>query len=171
VWARRWATSRGSLTKRLIGLGQGFDVQLVALGTAYVSHGPVQPPSCSTVGTMKQRLVRLKVGGQTVVLAQTLMSMNGVATDWPFWKGLGRRSLGSRLFTDPLVHRGDLFFARLPAKHPWVMRLFEGQPAQVGLDLSSVRVWYARCARFDRKPGRTPLWVMEVFLPSLKHFV
>lgn len=119
---------------------------------------------------MKQRLVRLSVGGQTVVLAQTLMSMHGPATDWPFWKGLGRRSLGSRLFTDPLVQRGDLFFARLPARHPWVMQLLEGRP-DVGGECSSTRIWYARCARFDRKPGRTPLWVMEVFFPSLKHFV
>lgn len=121
---------------------------------------------------MRQRLVRLHVGGNTVVLAQTLLAMDGAINDWRFWNGLGKRSLGSMLFNDPRVKRGTLYFARLPARHPWVMALQTGEyKTRLRADRNNPRVWYARCAKFEHAHGRTPLWVMEVFLPTLKNFV
>ena len=165
-WARNWATTRGSLTRRLSGLGQGFEVQAVYQGAGPVAY-TAAPPECTQPGWMRQRLVRLHVGGQVVVLAQTLLKTDGPVNDWHFWRGLGNRSLGSVLFSDPTVQRGCLYFARLPAHEPWVKALvgeqFAGQPSAVGTQ----RIWYARCSRFTRGRGRTPLWVMEVFLPQL----
>ena len=173
VWAQRWATTKGSLTKRLVGLGRGFEVQVLGQGAVCVRNGPSLPPSSKGGGVMRQRLVRLMVEGQAVVFAQTLLGGNGLVNDWHFWNGLGQQSLGSKLFTDPLVRRGPLFFARLPAKHPWVVQVLRG--AQLDAlwlnQRQHARIWYARCARFERKPCQTPLWVMEVFLPALERFV
>jgi hypothetical protein len=96
-----------------------------------------------------------------VVLAQTLVEMDGPVNDWHFWRGLGTRSLGTVLFSDPQVKRGKLYFARLPLQQPWVQRLLPPAMKAEMNRLGSGRVWYARCARFSRKPDRTPLWVME----------
>lgn len=118
---------------------------------------------------MRQRLVRLVVGGQVVVLAQTLVLADGPRNDWRFWRGLGARSLGSVLFADPRVKRGSLYFARLPARHPWVLMLLGEEDQRDVLQQHAGKHWYARCARFEMRAGHTPLWVMEVFLPQLQH--
>lgn len=118
---------------------------------------------------MRQRLVRLLVGGQAVVLAQTLVQLDGPRNDWRFWRGLGARSLGSVLFANPRVERGDLYFARLPARHPWVLTLLDEYDQREVFKQRAGKHWYARCARFDMRAGHTPLWVMEVFLPQLQH--
>ncbi|HEY1057947.1 MAG TPA: chorismate lyase [Limnobacter sp.] len=174
TWARDWACTTGSLTVRLKSLQRGFEVEPVAQGLAAVPPRTVPDDLATRRHTMRQRLVRLKVGGQVVVLAQTVMTLNGKACDWPIWSRLGKRSLGSVLFTDPLVRRGPLRFARLPASTPWIQQLLRRQPACAGLpvdlNLNAMRMVYARCARFERRPGRTPLWVMEVFLPTLNLF-
>lgn len=172
VWARHWASSKGSLTKKLVALNQGFEVQPVVQSTTCIQNGPNLPPQCAKAGMMRQRLVRLHVGGQAVVFAQTLLTMDGPVNDWRFWNGLGKRSLGSMLFRDPRVKRGPLFFAKLPAWQPWVMALIgEGVDGMATTPHRNARVWYARCARFEHAKGQTPLWVMEVFLPTLKNFV
>ncbi|MCQ8897002.1 chorismate lyase [Limnobacter humi] len=172
AWARDWACTTGSLTLRLKGLNRGFEVQPVVQRMTVVSPRTL-PGACRVPRrVMRQRLVRLAVGGHAVVLAQTVMTFNGQASDWPFWRRLGKRSLGSVLFTDPQVHRGPLAFASLPVQTPWIQQLMDEQTACAGWDveLKTMRTVYARCARFERRPGHTPLWVMEVFLPALNHF-
>jgi chorismate lyase len=166
-WARDWAKTRGSLTRRLSGLGHGFEVQAVYQGATPVIRAKA-PPECNTPGWMRQRLVRLRVGGQAMVLAQTLLKIDGPVNDWHFWRALGNRSLGSVLFSDPGVKRGRLYFARLPAHEPWVLALLGEQAAGHARAAGTDKVWYARCSRFSRGRGRTPLWVMEVFLPQLE---
>lgn len=164
-WAREWACSRGSLTRRLVALGGGFAVQPWQQGVARVRVGS-RPVGAGHERVMRRRLVTLKVQGQAVVLAQTLMAVRGARSDWPFWNGLGNRSLGSMLFTNPAVRRGPLMFASLPASTPWVLGLCKVQ----GLTTQGHERWYARCARFELGRGVTPLWVMEVFLPRLGQF-
>ena len=170
VWARNWATSKGSLTQRLVGLNKGFRVEPVVQGKVRVKRGPTLPPQCKQAGLMRQRLVRLHVSNTPVVLAQTLVKMAGPVNDWHFWRGLGTRSLGSVLFSDQRVKRGELHFARLPLQHAWVQQLLSPALRAEMNKIGPGRVWYARCARFSRKPNRTPLWVMEVFLPQLENY-
>lgn len=165
-WARDWACTPGSLTRRLVGLGHGFEVEPVYQGHARVrglEHTQVQLKPGARI---RARHVRLKVSGRTVVVAQTLLKWDSRACDWPFWRGLGTRSLGSVLFSDPLVRRGALRFARIPAHTPWVQALM---PSGVGHAAACPHV-FARCARYERGSGRTPLWVFEVFLPALQAF-
>jgi chorismate--pyruvate lyase len=171
AWARNWAKTKGSLTLRLSGLKRGFQVEPVVQGTVLKSPGKPLPDDLATGGLMRQRLVRLHVNNAPVVLAQTLVKMDGAVNDWHFWRGLGSRSLGSVLFSDPRVKRGDLYFARLPLGQAWVQQLLSPQLRAEMNTLGSGRVWYARCARFSRQPDRTPLWVMEVFLPQLESYL
>jgi chorismate lyase len=166
LWARDWATTQGSLTQRLVGLNKGFKVEPVVQGKARVLLDAAQRKQM-----MRQRLVRLHVNGAPVVLAQTLVKMDGPVNDWHFWRGLGSRSLGTVLFSDPQVKRGELYFARLPFRQAWVQQLLSPALRTEMKKMGQGRVWYARCARFSRKPNRTPLWVMEVFLPQLEHLI
>lgn len=175
LWARNWACTKGSLTQRLVGLNKGFRVEPVLQGMAHIKQGPALPPQCNEKGwagqLMRQRLVRLHVGNSPVVLAQTLVKVDGPVNDWHFWRGLGNRSLGSVLFSDPEVKRGSLFFARLPFEQPWVQQLLSPALLAEMRKTGQGRDWYARCAKFSRKPNRTPLWVMEVFLPQLENYI
>jgi len=171
VWARNWASTQGSLTRRLVRLNQGFKVEPVVQGRVLVKHGPGFRPHGLRGQMMRQRLVRLHVGNAPVVLAQTLVKMDGPVNDWRFWRGLGTRSLGSVLFSDPQVKRGELHFARLPLGQAWVWQLLDPRLRIEMNKIGQGRVWYARCARFSRKPERTPLWVMEVFLPQLQNYL
>lgn len=161
-WARQWARTKGSLTKRLVHLGQGFEVEPLVRVTRRVDGKTSHALGMTPRLRMHERRVRLRVGGQPVVVARTLVRIKGTTMDWPFWRGLGKRSLGSVLFSDRRVARGSLSFARLPAKTPWVLDLLEN-PQSLPV------CWYVRCARFSARTGSTPLWVFEVFLPVLKN--
>ncbi len=182
-WARQWAGSKGSLTLRLMGLNRGFDVEPVFQGLGRVTGLDADMLGLPVGRRVKARRVRLHVGQRVerpeakrpVVLAQTLMAVNGPVCDWPFWRGLGSRSLGSVLFSDPGVERGQLYFAKLPASTPWVMGLLEcdnllGIQRSGGDTATPHTEFYARCAQYRRGQGTTPLWVFEVFLPALQDF-
>ena len=73
-------------------------------------------------GRVWEREVLLRCDDRPVVFAHTVVPMSASATDWPLFGALGERSLGSTLFYDPLVRRGELEFARLRAGHPLVQR-------------------------------------------------
>lgn len=173
-----------------MGLNQGFGVEPVYQGLGRVTGVETDLLGLPVGLRVKARQVRLHVGlvgqsKQAVVLAQTLMAVNGPVCDWPFWRGLGSRSLGSALFSDPSVERGPLYFAKLPNHTPWVRKLLEESVAcqangneptdgcrfkfsiERHLDLPE---FYARCAQYKRGQGTTPLWVFEVFLPALQEF-
>lgn len=179
-----------------MGLNQGFGVEPVYQGLGRVTGVETDLLGLPVGLRVKARQVRLHVGlleqsKQAVVLAQTLMAVNGPVCDWPFWRGLGRRSLGSVLFSDPSVERGPLYFAKLPKHTAWVRRLLEDSVAcqadgnepiggnkPIGGCKSNCSIerqqdlpeFYARCAQYKRGQGTTPLWVFEVFLPALQEF-
>jgi chorismate--pyruvate lyase len=120
--------------------------------------------------TMHQRVVRLVVGGQVVVLAQSLVPWQGPRQAWPFWRGLGTRSLGSVLFGQPDVQRGVVYYARWSRTPHWLAQALP-KPVPNGWGPP----WYVRCAPFYRRtggrPNGQPLWVLEVFLPTLRTLV
>lgn len=106
-----------------------------------------------------QRDVVLHCDGQAVVFARTIAPCAG-KIDWPWLRNLGERSLGTALFADPRVERGELQFARLQVAHSLrrVMR------AALGRD-DAQHILYARRSKFGRK--RSCLLVTEVFMPSI----
>ena len=95
-----------------------------------------------------------------VVFAHTIVPLTADASDWPFFSSLGERSLGTTLFGDPLVQRGALHYARLPARHPLSVRAC----IATGTDYGG-RPLFARRCLFKRKNG--VLLVTEVFLPAV----
>ena len=186
-WARDWAKTRGSLTKRLQGLEYCLDKGTENAGRFFVQpvqQGLKQLPATDALflkkragSKVRQRLVRLGIAGKqgsTLVLARTLVGMNGARNDWGFWKTLGSRSLGTMLFFDPKVKRGPLFYARLAANEKWVQQLLRsvtGEQALIEMpQQANASFWYARMARFKRPPGTTPMWVFEVFMPALEKY-
>ena len=89
--------------------------------------------------------------------------MSATATDWPLFSSLGERSLGSTLFYDPLVKRGELEFARMRPGHPLAQR------ARAALGVSDTQILYARRCLYRRRQGT--LLVTEVFLPAVLELI
>lgn len=163
-WAKEWAGSRGSLTRHLVQQKAGFRVLLMAQGARGQRLEDRVLTGMPAGRRVKFRQVQLQLNGQAVVLAQTLMKPVAPQQDWPFWQSLGSRSLGSRLFYDPAVRRGQVFYFSLTGRESWLPQVCGNSDFEV----SHAR--YARCARYTRASGLSPLWVVEVFLPSLRRF-
>jgi chorismate--pyruvate lyase len=96
-----------------------------------------------------------------VVFGHTVVPMAANASDWPLFSALGERSLGSTLFGDAQVRRGELAFARLRASHPLARRA----RAAVGGAWPDEQILYARRCLYQRHNGL--LLVTEVFLPAV----
>ncbi len=104
------------------------------------------------------REVLLYAGGRPVVLAHSVAAWRDLSGTWRSLRGLGNRPLAEALFTDPLVRREPLEFARIDRRHPLWRRACE----VLGRELPTL---IARRSRFTKR-GR-PLLVTEVFLPGL----
>ncbi len=157
---RRWLASRGSLTARLMAHSASFRVQRLHQRTALCLADEARVLGLSHPGRVWEREVLLRCDGQAVVFAHTVVPMAATASDWPLFKTLGERSLGSTLFYDPLVTRGPLEFARLGAGHPLTQR------ARAALGVAAgTGVLHARRCLYRRRQGT--LLVTEVFLPAV----
>jgi chorismate--pyruvate lyase len=110
-------------------------------------------------GRVWEREVLLRCDEVPVVFAHTVVPAAASASDWPLFSALGERSLGSILFRDPLVTRGELEFARLRAGHPLMQR------ARAALGGAMTTTLYARRCLYRRQRG--VLLVTEVFLPPV----
>ena len=157
---RHWLIDRASLTAKLIARSSHFRVQRLKQ-----KRGKCLRDECAAVGLPKRMVVRerevlLRCDERPVVFAHTVVPLSADASDWPFFGGLGERSLGTTLFGDPKVRRGALQFARLPASHVLARRAV----AAVGIEYCSFPLYARRCL-FQRNKGT--LLVTEVFLPSI----
>jgi chorismate--pyruvate lyase len=157
---RAWLCAGGSLTARLIERSAAFRVQRLHQRSALCLPDEAQAIGMGRPGRVWEREVLLRCDERAVVFAHTVVPLSNSATDWPLFGALGERSLGSTLFYDPLVRRGDLEFARLRAGHPLAQRA----RAALG-DTCGSQVFYARRCVYRRHQGT--LLVTEVFLPSV----
>ena len=158
-----WLVTPGSLTARLVASSDAFRVRRLHQRSA-----PCLVDEAGAVGLARrqavwEREVLLECDGQPVVFAHTIVPMDCDAHDWPLFSALGERSLGSTLFYDPLVRRGQLEFARLRADHPLVRRAHAALGAAGKLDEQNI--YYARRCVYRRRQGL--LLVTEVFLPAV----
>ena len=158
---RAWLTEPGSLTARLIAHSDAFRVQRLHQHTALCLRDEALAIGMARPGRVLEREVLLRCDGQAVVFAHTVVPLSDSATDWPLFGGLGERSLGSTLFYDPLVRRGQLEFARLRGGHPLVRRAI----AALGAGVHVPPAYYARRCLYRRHQGS--LLVTEVFLPPV----
>lgn len=158
-----WLVTPGSLTARLVASSAAFRVRRLH------QHGaPCLADEAGAIGLARvqrvwEREVLLECDGKPVVFAHTVVPTDCDASDWPLFSALGERSLGTTLFYDPLVRRGQLEFARLRAGHPLVRRAHAALGAPGKLDEQNI--YYARRCVYRRRQGL--LLVTEVFLPAV----
>ncbi|MGH8855604.1 MAG: chorismate--pyruvate lyase family protein, partial [Telluria sp.] len=110
-------------------------------------------------GRVWEREVLLECDGRPVVFGHTVVPASCTASDWPLFSALGERSLGTTLFYDPLVRRGQLEYARIRAGHPLMGRV------RAALGGADDTLYYARRCVYRRRQGL--LLVTEVFLPAV----
>jgi chorismate--pyruvate lyase len=163
---RGWLTAGGSLTARLVDHSSAFRVQRLHQRSALSLADEARAIGMHRPGRVWEREVLLRCDGAPVVFAHTVVPLSDSATDWPLFNALGERSLGTTLFYDPLVRRGELEFARLRAGHPLVQRA----RSALGDDRAAPPpVYYARRCVYRRHQGT--LLVTEVFLPAVLDLV
>ena len=152
---RDWLLDQGSLTARLVALSGGdFRVQVLAQGWRRPSLEEAralgQPPARRAL----LRDVALLCRGQPWVFAHSVIPAASLGGELRYLRRFGGRSLGTALFRDPHLQRGEFELAHLPGDHPFIPpHLRRPHP-----------VW-ARRSRFVLR-GR-PLLVCEVFLQPL----
>jgi chorismate--pyruvate lyase len=159
VAMRSWLTTGGSLTARLSAHSSAFRVQRLHQRTALCLFDEARAIGMRRPGRVWEREVLLRCDGAPVVFAHTVVPMSATAADWPLFNALGERSLGSTLFYDPRVARGDLEFARIRAGHPLMQR------ARAALGAADDTIFFARRCLYRRRRGT--LLVTEVFLPAV----
>jgi chorismate--pyruvate lyase len=165
---RDWLTTPGSLTARLIAHSRQFRVQKLRQAGNLCLADEAEAIGLPRPERVWEREVLLRCDGEPVVYGHTVVPMSATAQDWPLFSALGERSLGTTLFYDPLVKRGQLEFARIRPGHPLLARV-QAALGREGLGLGSDTVHYARRCVYRRRQGL--LLVTEVFLPAVLNLV
>ncbi|MCC2956703.1 chorismate lyase [Massilia sp. IC2-477] len=154
-----WLTTEGSLTARLMAHSARFRVRRLHQNAATCLADEARAIGLPRPGRVWEREVLLECDGVPRVFGHTVVPTSCSASDWPLFSALGERSLGTTLFYDPLVRRGQLEFARIRAGHPLLNRV---RAALGGVEASH---YYARRCVYRRRQGL--LLVTEVFLPAV----
>jgi chorismate--pyruvate lyase len=161
---RDWLATPGSLTARLTAHSRQFRVQKLRQASASCLADEAHAIGLPRARRVHEREVLLRCDGRAVVYGHTVVPLSATASDWPLFSALGERSLGTTLFHDPLVRRGQLEFARLRPGHPLLARV---HAALGGADrpFEAGAIHYARRCVYRRRQGL--LLVTEVFLPAV----
>jgi chorismate--pyruvate lyase len=155
-----WLTNRQSLTLRLTARCRQFRVQCLQQRVAPCLQDEGDAIGLTGRGVVRERNVLLHCDDIAVVYAHTVLPLLATAAQWPLFAGLGNKSLGSTLFDDPLVKRGNLQYAQLRYTHPLMRRILALQ-----LVTAETTRLCARRSLFTRHGSS--LLVTEVFLPTL----
>ena len=157
---RGWLTDTMSLTKKLMARSEHFRVRRLRQERGMCLTDEAEMVELPRRSHVQEREVLLQCDGQPVVFAHTIVPLSATTSDWPFFGTLGERSLGTTLFGDPRVVRGNLQYARLRAQHPLVER------ARAALDNTNFTApLFARRCLYRRRNG--VLLVTELFLPAI----
>ncbi len=157
---RQWLTMDTSLTARMRASCKQFWVQRlhqrqsICLADEYALIG------LQRRARVQEREVLLCCDGIPLVFAHTVVPLSANRYDWPTFRTMGEKSLGSSLFGDPAVSRGTLQFSRLSPSHPLMRRIYTAIPSE---QIES-RLHARRCL-FRRGSGL--MLVTEVFLPGI----
>lgn len=156
---RAWLTDRASLTAKLTARCEQFRVQRLAQRRAVCLADEYAAIGLPDARKVVERDVLLQCDGRAMVFAHTIVPLDATASQWPLFRSLGERSLGSTLFGDPGVLRGTLEYARLHPRHPLVQR------ASVATTLAIDAPLLARRCLYRRRGGI--LMVTELFMPAI----
>lgn len=153
-----WLRDEGSLTHRIQQRCNSFSVQPLRSGLARVAYDEATllgfPADCNAFS----REVFLCANGRPVVFAHSTCAREHLRGAWQAMRGLGNRSLGTLLFTHPLVERQPLHYKALRSHHP----LYKSAAA-ILVD-RPFRLWARRSLFYLYN---SPLLVTEVFLPEI----
>lgn len=158
---RGWLTDTMSLTMKLTARSKHFRVRRLRQQRGLCLADESSLVQLARRCHVQEREVLLQCDGRPVVYAHTIVPVDATASDWPFFSSLGERSLGTTLFGDPRVLRGQLQYARLRAQHPLARRAWTvlGQAQAPAMPL------FARRCLYQRRNGL--LLVTELFLPAI----
>jgi chorismate--pyruvate lyase len=159
---RDWLSTPGSLTARLVAHSRQFRVQKLRQAPNLCLADEAAAIGLARPQRVWEREVLLRCDGRPVVYGHTVVPMSASANDWPLFSALGERSLGTTLFYDPLVQRGQLEFARIRPGHPLLTRVLA---AHKGDGVRDDTTYFARRCVYRRRQGL--LLVTEVFLPAV----
>lgn len=155
---RPWLTDRGSLTQRIIERCPRFNMRLVFQGLRTPTRDEAFLFADGGRSQVLVREVYLCCGDAPVVFAHSVARPRDVRGPWKALTGLGSRSLGSRLFTDPRVERRPLRQKKLNRGHELHALALSGAPDAGGA------LWARRSLFMLHE---SPILVTEVFLPGI----
>lgn len=153
-----WMHEHGSLTRRIQQNCGQFQVRNIFTGLSMASIDETSVLQLPRRQHIYTRDVLLYADDKPVVYAHSVVAAQHLSGAWHTLQHLGSRSLGSLLFTHPLVQRAPLRYRSLNEGH----RLF--RQAKQLLDTTSSRLW-ARRSMFTLHGA--PLLVTEIFLPDI----
>ncbi|HEY0848104.1 MAG TPA: chorismate lyase [Noviherbaspirillum sp.] len=156
---RDWLTDTASLTLKLMAHSEQFRVRRLRQERGLCLSDEFAVVDLHRRGCVQEREVLLQCDGRPVVYAHTIVPLSATTSDWPFFGTLGERSLGTTLFGDPRVRRGNMQYARLRTQHPLARRACAALGEQLDAPL------FARRCLYRRKNG--VLLVTELFLPMI----
>jgi chorismate--pyruvate lyase len=155
---RPWLHDHGSLTQRIRQRCQRFAVHPVRSGLARIAFDEAALLGIQAHQLAYSREVFLYADGHPVVFAHSACAPQHLRGAWSSISGLGNRSLGSLLFTHPLVIRQPLHYKALRSHHPLY------RSASAILSDTADRLWARRSLFYLHD---APLLVTEVFLPEI----
>ncbi|MBW8831930.1 MAG: chorismate lyase [Burkholderiales bacterium] len=161
---RQWLRAPGSLSRRLVTLGERFEVQTLWQGAARIHRNEIAALGPLARGRLWVREVMLRVDGQALIWARSVSPCTSLAGPWRALLGLGSRPLADLLFKQPNVSRSPLRVERLRHGGPMRSRLARQWEKANGAPPQRSMVW-ARSSVFSKHGA--PLRVMEVFSPLL----
>jgi chorismate--pyruvate lyase len=155
---RAWLQDRGSLTRRIQERCSGFRVQPVfqSLSRVYGDELDIMGLRAGELALVRE--VYLYCGSTPVVFAHSVVARRNLRGAWRGLSGLGNKSLGTVLFTNPRIKRTPLEFKKVSNGH------FLYDHACAGLPVKPADLW-ARRSLFTLQ-GQSIL-VTEVFLPAI----
>ena len=153
-----WLMHVGSLTARIRSRCSDFRVRVVEQRRLVPFEDERRPLDLRRNASAWVREVVLMSGEVPLVFAHTVLPARHARGPWRLLAGLGNKPLGELLFTDPLITREALRYARLDARYAMHARAREA----TGTDAD---VLWGRRSLF-RRDGRAIL-VSEVFLPEI----
>ena len=158
---RRWVGAGGSLSTRLAGAGQRFNVQVLHQGRQSLQPGEARVLGLSASRSGYAREVVLRVDGVAVVFARSVTAHAQSQGPWRSIRGLGSRPLADLLFKRCAgIGRTPLTFAKLAPASQARRRVARAWQFATGEALAP-RALPARRSVFQRRGA--PLLVMEVF--------
>lgn len=153
-----WLLHQDSLTRLIQQRCSQFSVDPVfqALAPACTDELVIMNLRRSELALVRE--VYLYCGDIPVVFAHSVVARKHLQGTWRGLSRLGNRSLGTMLFTNPLIKRAAFGYKQLNTHHPLFRRACQR------LQAPPVSLW-ARRSRFTLQ-GQ-PILVTEVFLPAI----